>query len=110
MARLLTAIDCQESVSKALSFGSDARVSRSKKSDPQIQSDPEGGIPSGSLEVLGRSEFDDYGFNRGIFPGDVVNCFICFTTSLIDFMPPGCRRQRISAVRRAACGHRTSGF
>ena len=45
----------------------------------QTQNDPEGGIPSGSLEVLG-------GFNETVcelyrdevFPPDVVVCFICF--------------------------------
>ena len=46
---------------------------------PQTRNDPEGGIPSGSLEVLG-------GFNETVcdlyrdevFPPDVVVCFICF--------------------------------
>jgi hypothetical protein len=49
----------------------------------QTQSGPEGGIPSGPLEVLGRLETgvvcvaDLWRIGR-VFPADVVYCFICF--------------------------------
>src|SRR5215472_6350526 len=44
-----------------------------------------GGIPSGSLEVLGKveEEFDGYGSSRGVFPADFAkyfNCFVAFKT------------------------------
>src|SRR5215472_9499196 len=39
-----------------------------------------GGIPSGSLEALGKveEEFDGYGSSRGVFPADFAKCFNCF--------------------------------
>ena len=53
-----------------------------------MQSDPEGGIPSGSLEVLGvegtwrlkasSQAVDDYRYSQTMFRPDVVPCFIGF--------------------------------
>src|SRR5712691_8621194 len=61
--------------------GAKATMSR-----PQIQNDPEGGIPSGSLEVLWKVRRSvghkigvaDCRCNSQVFPGDVANCFNCF--------------------------------
>src|SRR3981081_3647506 len=61
---------------------------RSEISCPQTQSDPEGGIPSGSLEVLGRLESvvawkTDCGYSSQVFPPDVANCFNCFVVGYL---------------------------
>jgi hypothetical protein len=63
-----------------------------------------GGIPSGSLEVLGgrrwsvehRSKRGQrrircYRYGRDVFPGDVANCFMCFVAS-----ENGCHAARLS--------------